>query len=261
MKISDVLPELKRRNSLLYYSGLVNIIGFAICIPLLVIDDRTITGINAWIKPMKFFLSVAIYLWTFGWLLHHVRNAINRAFISWGILVCMAVENIAIVLQAARGVPSHFNFQTYFDAMVFASMGVFIGINTFLIAYTLVVFFTKGVSHTSNNMLIAWRAGLFLFLIGGISGGLMISQFAHTYGAPDGGPGLPFLSWSTVVGDIRPAHFITLHGLQAIPLFAWFVSKNTTRPNLVLLSFFVLYIIGCIWLHMQALSGRPLISV
>jgi hypothetical protein len=261
MKISDVLIELKRRNTLLYYSGLINIIGFIICIPLLVTDDRTITGINAWIKPMKFFLSVAIYLWTFGWLLHYVKSTINKAFISWGILICMAVENIAIVLQAARGVSSHFNFQTYFDAMVFATMGVFIGINTFLIACTLILFCSKGVSHSSNNMLLAWRVGLFLLLIGGVSGGLMISQFAHTYGAPDGGPGLPFLSWSTVAGDIRPAHFITLHGLQAIPLFAWFVSSKTSRPNLALLSFIVLYVAVCIWLHMQALSGQPLIAL
>lgn len=260
MKISDVLQELKRRNALLYYAGLVNLIGFVICIPLFIMDDRTITGINAWIKPMKFFLSVAIYLWTFGWLLNYIKNTTNRAFISWGILICMAVENIAIVIQAARGVPSHFNFQTYFDGMVFATMGVFIGINTFLIAYTLIVFFTKGVSH-SSHMLIAWRAGLFLFLIGGISGGLMISQFAHTYGAADGGPGLPFLSWSTVAGDIRPAHFITLHGLQALPLFAWFISEKTSRPNVAILGFFILYTAVCIALHMQALSGRPLISL
>lgn len=260
MKISNVLPELKKRNALLYYAGLVNLIGFVICLPLLILDDRTITGINPWIKPMKFFLSVAIYLWTFGWLLNYVKSTVNRAFISWGILICMAVENIAIVLQAARGVPSHFNFQTYFDGMVFASMGIFIGINTFLIAYTLIVFFTKGVSH-SSNMLTAWRAGLFLFLIGGISGGLMVTHLAHTYGATDGGPGLPFLSWSTVAGDIRAAHFITLHGLQAIPLFAWFASNKTSRPNVTLLGFFILYTAVCIALHIQALSGRPLISL
>ena len=151
MKISEWLSELKSRNPLLYSGGLANLIVIVPCFILFFSDDRTVTGINPWIKPIKFLISVAIYLWTFGWLLHYVKNQRNKMFISWGILICMVVENVLVIMQAARGVPSHFNIHSAFDGMVFGIMGMFIGINTFLIFYTLVLFFYEGCVSSSQH--------------------------------------------------------------------------------------------------------------
>ena len=87
----------------------------------------------------------------------------------------------------------------------------------------------------------------------------MISNLAHTIGTADGSAGIAFFNWSKVAGDLRSAHFITLHGLQAIPLFAFFISDQTNWPRLYATLFFVLYGLTCVRLHQVALVGHSLI--
>jgi hypothetical protein len=256
MKISEFVSIIKKVNPLLYWVGALNLMLFLICLVLFFFDDRVVAGVNAWIKPMKFGLSVAIYCCTFAWLLQSLKSKKNITFISWGVAVCMIVENAIIALQATRGVQSHYNISSGLDASLFSMMGVFIGINTLVIFYTLIVFvFTS--TTLDKNMLLAWRLGLFLFLVGGVAGGMMIGNLSHTVGASDGTDGIVFLNWSKVVGDLRAAHFITMHGLQVIPLFAFFVSSKLKRPQLVTTLVFILYSVFCFRLHQVALDGKP----
>ena len=94
----------------------------------------------------------------------------------------------------------------------------------------------------------------------------MIIRNAHAVGVPDGGPGLPFLNWSTGGGDLRAAHALGLHSLQLIPLFGWFLSRRqgvgwSFPSRLALLMGGVLVYGFAFWLLLdQALSGNPLIS-
>lgn len=257
MKISEFSTQLRRGNPLLYYAGLVNLILFICCLTLFFLDDRQLMGINVWIKPMKFTLSVSIYLWTFAWLLQYLTNKRKVTVISLGIFLTMAVEISLILLQASRGVQSHFNVYSALDGMIFATMGIFIAINSLLNLYVLILFFTKEVS-LEPTMLMAWRMGLFFLFLAGISGGLMSQHLAHTYGAPDGGAGLPFLNWSTTAGDMRVAHFITMHGLQFFPLLAWFLRDRIAKPVLVVQIVFIAYFALSIFLHALALQGKPL---
>jgi hypothetical protein len=259
MIISESLKFLKKENKVLYWSGWFNAALFILAFILFFVDDRQIMSINAWIKPMKFALSVLIYVWTFGWLLQYLAAKNKVSFISWGITLCMIVENIAIFFQAARGETSHYNISSALNASIFSTMGIFIGINSVFIFYTLILFFTEKI-NLDQASLFAWRAGLFLVLVGGAAGGMMVGNMAHTVGAPDGGPGLPFLNWSTVTGDLRIAHFFTLHGLQAIPLFSFLFASKTSKPMLYNILFFVCYTGACVALHLFAIQGRPLFS-
>jgi hypothetical protein len=256
MTISKFISTIKKDSPALYWMGLANFLLFGVCLILFFFDSRLVMGINTWIKPMKFGLSVGIYCWTFAWLLRYLVNKAKVKFISWGVVISMVVENAIITLQAARGVTSHYNISSALDASLFSIMGIFIGINTLLIFYTLVLFLFSETT-LDKNMLLAWRLGLFFFLVGGVAGGMMIGNLSHTIGASDGTDGIPFLNWSKVVGDLRVAHFITMHGLQVIPLFAFLISSRIKNPLLVTTLFFILYGLLCLRLHQVALDGKP----
>jgi hypothetical protein len=253
--------SLKERNALLYWFGWFNVGLLVLGFIMYWMDDTLITGVNAWIKPMKFSISIIIYTWTFAWLLAYLPQKKKARTVAWLVVICMLAENILIYMQAFRGVRSHFNITTVFDLVVFNTMGWFILLNTFTILYTIVLFFSRDV-RLEPVMLWAWRAGLIFFFLGGISGGIMAARLAHTVGAADGGPGLPFFNWSTVAGDIRMAHFFTLHGLQLIPFMAALVLSITRENAARLLGVFIIgYAAICLWMHWLALNGLALISM
>ncbi len=134
-------------------------------------------------------------------------------------VVTISLEMVAIVGQATRGQGSHFNHHGVFDVVVSASMGATIAV-FFLGAVTLAVITVRS-GRLDPLTRRAITSGVLPSLGGMLAGIAMSVHGAHSVGARDGGPGLPFTGWSTVVGDLRIPHFIGLHGLELLPLFAF----------------------------------------
>jgi hypothetical protein len=260
--------ELHRRNPLLSWMGWANVALLLAAAAAAPFDSRTVTGINPWIKPMKFAASVAIFVWTMAWLLEHVRHH-RRAVrvVSWGIAVVFAVEQACIFMQAARGTTSHFNVGSAFDASIFALMGLMIVANTVLVLYVLLLFFRRTVTNGPLAPAYLWgiRLGIIIFVAAGLQGFAMTSQFGHTVGAADGGPGLPLLSWSTRAGDLRVAHSLGLHALQILPLVGYAFSRRgaSERAHQVAytVAFAAVYAAAFALLFWQAMLGRPLLAL
>jgi hypothetical protein len=176
----------------------------------------------------------------------------------------MIIESACILLQAARGTTSHYNVATDFDAFIFQTMGAMIGINMFMAAVILFMF-SKPSARLHPAYLWAIRAGIVIFLAGGAIGGVMLGNGAHTFGAPEGGPGLPLLNWSTVGGDLRIAHGLALHALQILPLIGYGLSRWSALPRpaakLALLALAILgYSAAVVVLYLQAVGGTPLLG-
>jgi len=187
--MKSFLTGLKHRNPTLYWFGLYNLAVAIVCIILAQFDSTQILGISRWIKPMKFYASVFLMVWTMDWILYYLNNRKNIRVITGFIVATMFFENFLILLQSIRGVRSHFNVQTATDGMLFGFMGMIILIFSFTIIYATWLFFRQKEFHITDSYLWGIRLGLLFFIIFSFEAGFMLALMAHTVGAPDGGPG------------------------------------------------------------------------
>ena len=226
-------------------------------------DDRTLMGVNVWMKPLKFSISVAIYILTVGFLMtlypfsKKKKNLINN-IVCWTLLIELGL----IMYQASGGVQSHYNISNPFDGLIFTAMGILIAINVIIMA--LFIFETIRLKLKTPKLL-QWAIllGWVIVFFGSWVGGQMISEMSHNIGVEDGGPGLPLVNWSTIAGDLRVAHFFGLHGLQIIPIFALLISnksKTTTKNQIIIVTVFGLaYALFVGYTFYQAKQGLPFV--
>jgi hypothetical protein len=257
---TDWFRVLHRVNPVLSGAGWLHVGFLVVAAVLLPFDNRVVTGLTVWMKPAKFAVSGLLYLWTLGWLLADLPARAQRAvhLISWGVGASMIVETVCITVQAARGTTSHYNAATAFDGMVFSVMGLFIALNTALTSWAIYLVWRHR-PHGPAGYVWGVRLGLLLFLIGSVLGGMMIHLNQHTVGAPDGGPGLPGLGWSTRAGDLRIAHFLGLHSLQVMPLLGWAASKLLPKRAAAATWLGAVVYAGLVTLlFVQAMRGVPL---
>jgi hypothetical protein len=263
MNFTEIWRDLWRKQRVLMLAGA----GFLVLLLLLagisLVDSQQITGVNRWMKPIKFTNSIAIYLWTLAFYLYFLAGAEKaKRVIAYGAAAMLTGEIILIVMQAARGTTSHFNNSSAFDGAVFSAMGLMIVINTFLIIYLTYLYF-RADSRLPAAVVWGMRLGLILFLLASFQGGYMSAQTGHAVGAAEGGAGLPLVNWSTEGGDLRVAHFVGMHALQAIPLFAlmlvWLQKRfSPIRPLALTFLFATLYCAAFTLVFVQALKGKPL---
>ena len=258
--VRQALRRLQQANPALAYTGWLNVALAVLALTLLPFDHRVVTGLAVWFKPLKFSLSIIAYAWTLGWLLAALpapaQPGVRR--LSWGIALSMAVEQAVIFAQAARGTTSHYNTASALNGALFGLMGWFIFVNTLMTIWALYLAWRYRPQGAAGYV---WglRLGLLVFVAGSLLGGLMIRLNQHTVGAPDGGPGLPALGWSTRAGDLRAAHFLGMHALQALPLLGWALSRWAPRRAAALTwTGAALYATAVAGLLALALAGRPL---
>ncbi|MCA9942938.1 MAG: hypothetical protein KC449_05630 [Anaerolineales bacterium] len=279
---TDLWRRVFATDRFLTWTAIVSAALFVATIVLSIFDSRLVIGAPVWVKPMKFAISITLYSGTLAWMLSYVAG--HPRLVRWiGGLTALGflVEIVGIFVQAARGVRSHFNVGTPFDAAIFSLMGTFVMVIWVMNIATAVLLLRQKL----ENRPFAWalRLGLVVTAVGAVLGFLMTSPTpdqlsameagevvavmgAHSVGVEDGGPGLPFVGWSTDGGDIRPAHFVGLHALQLIPLLGIFVNRrfgkrlsNGRRTALVAIGGFgyLGFVLLLLW---QALRAQPLIA-
>ena len=92
------------------------------------IDHRLFNGDNIWLKPLKFEISIAVYLFSFALLLPWTSEAFQRSrlgrFTVWPVIGLLVFELVYIAWRASRGEASHY-YQDGLPAIIlYATMGV-----------------------------------------------------------------------------------------------------------------------------------------
>ena len=277
--IQHGLKRVWRSDRTLTASALLMLGALAVFLIGLAVDPRVITGAPAWLKPAKFAVSTAIYMFTLAWVFTYLgdwprlRRRVGRA------TAAIFIAEVAIIaLQAWRGTTSHFNVSTPLDATLFGIMGSAILVQTLLSVLVAVALWRQ----PFQNRALGWalRLGMVITIAGAFAGGLMtrptaaqLAQVAvthqmpiagaHTVGAADGGPGLPGVGWSVQHGDLRVPHFLGLHALQVLPILVWLLARRRVdearRARVAIAtggSYATLFLI-LVW---QALRGQALIG-
>jgi hypothetical protein len=209
----------------MYWLAIAFLASVLVLIPLWLFDPTELLGVSVWEKPLKFFISAAIFTFTYSWISAHLSRW--PRLIKWTgniIGISLLIELIAITGAAAFGVTSHFNISTPMGTFVWAVMATFVNI----ILISTVVMSVLILLERRQPFLLKLGLGLgsFISAVGMGIAFLMteptpdqLSNFqgiagAHSVGVADGGPGLPLLGWSTVAGDLRVGHFFGLHAIQ-----------------------------------------------
>ena len=252
------------------------LVAVAVVGALYFLDDRETLGVSVWEKPLKFLISSVIYSLTFSWFYGLTQK--GRRIVWWlGSLIgaMLALELAMIIGLAAAGLTSHFNVSSVFHIVIWSAMATFIS-TLWVLSFAVGGFLWRAptIEPLVRNG-IRWGLGIGLAGMGlaftmttpqaeqltsegweGIAG-------AHSVGVADGGPGLPFLGWSTVGGDLRISHFFGLHALQVFPVLAVIllvVVSSLALRNALIHAAGVTYSLAVVVLYVQALAGESIVA-
>ena len=228
------------------------------------LDMRLISGINPWIKPLKFALSLSLYLATLAFFAYLLPDYMRRE--RWFrrftqvVMFCITAEMVWIAGAAFAGTTSHFNVSTVTMQTVYSAMGLFA---VTLTAAALV--WGIAIWRSNPGPFARLVAGSFIltFVLTVIVAGYMAQQTGHFVGeATSDAHGLWLVGWSTEVGDLRVAHFFATHAMQILPIVyvvLWWLSnaRLSRHTGLVLCAAFTVLTLATFF---QALAGQPFLS-
>jgi hypothetical protein len=197
-------------GGVLFASGLAHV-GY------LLVTGGSWTGPVSLRKAATFGLSFGLTLASVVWATHFARvGPVARRVLIGGFTVACVLETFLVSMQAWRGVPSHFNFQTPFDTVV-AMMLAFGGmvIVVLVLSFTIAAF--RGVGERSASMRLAMRYG-FVVLSASMGVGAAMIAIGVPMSRTD-----PQAAFETA-GFLKPAHAVLMHAILVLPGLAWLLT-------------------------------------
>ncbi len=209
-------------GGLLLLSGLLHVIVWAI-------DGGSLGGDVSWRKPILFGFSAGATMLSLGWLVGLLKPRFADGPLFTAFSVAMLAEVGLITLQQWRGVASHFNRATPFDANVLGWIEGLILFATVVIAD--LTFRSFGALKVTSDMKLAIRSGMVLLLFACLLGFVLVGH-GNRQLSIGGNPGV-----YGEAGVMKFPHGMPIHAIQYFPFLAWSLSilqvKETVRLTAV----------------------------
>ena len=173
-------------------------------------------GPISWRKPILFCLASGVTAISLAWLLGTLKETRWDNWLALIFGLALLAEVGLICLQQWRGVPSHFNRSTPFDATVLSWIKALVLVVTLVIAVMTVRSF--GAIQASRDVALAARIGMALLLISCLLGFVseLHGERQHLQGKP------PHIYGNA--GVMKFAHGMPMHAIQVLPLIAFGLS-------------------------------------
>jgi hypothetical protein len=213
----------------------------------------------SWRKPINFGLSLGLTALSIGW----VQGLMPRnRVLGWTTTALVGgasvIELGLITMQTWRGVPSHFNVATDFDAAVFTAMGVSVGILTLglLVSVIWAAFRLRGLT----SALIAVATGIGLLLFASALGTDLISRGVAVVEVTGAVPAGVLVG---AAGSGKLAHAAGIHGLQVLIALELLLGvrgvAGAARIRPMTLAA-VGYVVGTVAITAHAYAGRSMLE-
>jgi hypothetical protein len=201
-----------------YVVGMLLLASGVVHLTILTVSGGSWVGPLSLRKPTTFGLSFGVTLITIAWVSSFLRLGDRARTILLGVFtIACVIETALVSIQAWRGVPSHFNTETTFDALL-ARMLAAGGITLVIIIAVMTLASFRANAAISPSLRLAIRIGfatLFTSLIVGafmIAKGMVLVFSGHRQAAYATG------------GALKPTHAVTMHAILVLPLLAWLLT-------------------------------------
>ena len=268
MTIFAMLPKVSvasRAEDILWQGALILMVLLPVTFLASLDDSRQLNDINIWTKPMKFQASAALHMMTLAFIARFINANVRAKAWLYGIcwvLTFTAIAEVAyITMQAARGRHSHWNFETQFESLMYAGMGV--GAVTLILGAAVIGLLVY--RYPVREMPQGLRLGIMLGMVLGfvttlIVAGYMSQNYGHWVGGVQSdADGLPIVGWVRSGGDLRVSHFFAMHMMQIIPVLGWLADRYSNRPKRIVILASATSVGVVAATFMQALSEQPFI--
>ena len=211
---------MRRVERAAYAVGGVLILSGLIHLAVLLITGSSWEGPLSLRKPTTFGLSFGLTLINVTLIASFVSLSNRKRTLLLGVFAAACVlETFLVSMQAWRGVPSHFNLETPFDAAVAQTLAVG-GFALVAVIAALTVSAFRDRRSLPLGLRQAIRAGLIALVGAQVAGAVMIGTGVRLVAS-----GRPELAYATG-GWLKPVHAVLMHGILVLPLLAWAISKT-----------------------------------